>query len=82
MKILGYNITIIKIEKPQELLDEQKAYIELNNLYLKIERRGGWLSLAERLHLEYLVSQAYSQDDIIKDWWQKEFQKLSGWLDV
>lgn len=87
MKILGYEIKITKSEQPKEIetpkVDvEQQAYIKLNNLYLKIEKRG-WITLRDRLELENLLAEAYPvKEEMMRGWWFSEFQKLNGWLEV
>lgn len=63
--------------------NEQLAYIELNNLYLAVERGCTRLNVSTANRLRVLVTEAYPGfDDMLQDWWLGEFEKLPGWLDV
>lgn len=68
------------IEEELNVLEEQQAYICLNNLYLEIERGIVDMSLHFRLSLERLVVIAYPNCSFMQDWWFGEFQKLPNWL--
>jgi len=59
-----------------------RNYIELNNLYLAIERGAVALTITTANELRVLASRAYEQGDQFIDWWNGEFQKLEGWDNV
>lgn len=63
-------------------LTQDAAYIELNNLYLAIERGIARCSVYNANKLRCLVSQAYDQTDPMRDYWAAEFVKLPRWNDV
>jgi hypothetical protein len=60
------------------------AYIELNKLYLEIQR--GERKLTRRVYdqLNGYLNTVYpaNENDAMRAWWYKEFQRLPGWLDV
>lgn len=67
-----------------EQWDEQKnkpveAYIELNNLYLRVERGEVALTRAIENELWQLSRKAYRRGDPMLEWWDSEFEKLPGW---
>lgn len=61
--------------------DLEEMYIEMNNLYLQVERSDG-VTLAQALRLRYLAQKVYGDTGLILSYWEKEFQQLPGWLDV
>lgn len=66
-----------------QFLSEQKAYIELNNLYISIECGDTKLTITTANRLRVLVSKAYDRmDDVMPEWWANEFTKLPNWLSV
>ena len=62
--------------------ERQLAYIELNNLYLSVQRGDIHLNVTIANQLRYLPSWAYEKNDPMIDWWYSEFEKLPGWLDI
>jgi hypothetical protein len=60
------------------------AYIDLNNLYLKVQN-GHWrLTITRANTLRLLVDDAYPDrvaDEVIREWWMGQLQKLPRWLD-
>jgi len=65
-----------------ELREMADAYIRLNNLYLRIERGATELTIHTANMLRCLYTQAYGRDHYMRDYWQAEFEKLPGWLEV
>lgn len=69
-------------------IEEEKqtqAWVELNNLYLCIERGEVPLTITIGNQLRSLLSQAYPDsvhEHVIRDYWYGEFMKLPGWHDV
>lgn len=62
--------------------DRWEAYVELNNLYLSIERGQDRMTITNSNRLRVLAQKAYGRTDPFIDWWQNEFTKLPGWYDV
>jgi hypothetical protein len=54
------------------------AYIELNNIYLQVQRCEKRLSITLSENLRALVGKAYP-DGSMADYWAAEFQKLPDW---
>jgi len=75
------NAETIALEKEMKELEQNQAYITLNNLYLELERGAIQMNLHFHNALRVLVCQTYNRDDFMIDWWHGEFQKLDGWLD-
>ena len=71
-----------KLEKLQGEIKAEEAYLELNDLYLDIQR--GEVKLTHRGYneLQDLLHTFCPQGDSMHDWWWSEFQKLPGWLNV
>ena len=66
-----------------ELEAMEAAWIELNNLYLSIERGDVELNVHTANQLRTLVGKGFTRDDdIMRDYWQREFEKLDGWNNV
>ena len=63
-------------------LEVERAYVELNNTYLAIERGISRLTIHSANTLRCLVTRAYSQDDPMRDYWAEEFTKLPNWENV
>lgn len=61
---------------------QNEAYIALNNLYLAVERREVKLTVRIARELRVLSGMAYNPNDSMIEWWQVEFGRLSGWLNV
>jgi len=61
---------------------QEMAYIQLNDLYLSIERGEVKLNVHLGNHLRVLVGQAYDRDDQFREWWTAEFVKLPNWNNV
>lgn len=61
---------------------QQASWIELNNLYLKVERHEVRLTIHIANKLRCLASDAYDQTDPLRDWWAGEFVKLPNWNNV
>ena len=61
-----------------------QAYINLNNLYLEIERGDKNLNRRQYNLLNEYLNGTYppNEMDPMRDWWWKEFQKLPNWLNV
>jgi len=85
-EMFGYDIridfSIEKTPKPKSLTppdDDDFLHIRLNNLYLAIERGEITMTKAAALHLRDLAGKL--QDDFLKLYWEKEFEKLPNWLD-
>lgn len=78
MKLFKRNRTPKPVHDPE--------YIELNNLYLDIERGDRMLTRAERIRLDFLLCCCYPNGATVNktmhDWWQDEFHKLPNWLAV
>lgn len=58
-----------------------QKYIELNNLYLAVERGSIKMNIHVGNTLRVLVSEVYSYGDPMVDYWEREFQKLPNWND-
>jgi len=59
---------------------QQAAYIELNNLYLSVERGETPMSITVSNQLRTLVGRAYDQDDdMSRNYWNRELQALPNW---
>ena len=63
-------------------IEADKAYRNLNNLYLYIQR--GVIKLTRQVYntLFRLLYGFETYDSMMFNWWVKEFQKLPGWLNV
>lgn len=59
-----------------------QAYIELNNLYLSIQKGVTKLTIHTGNQLRTLAGKAYSLGDPMLDWWKEQFLRLDGWNDV
>lgn len=81
MRLLGLEITIRRAENDPEPTDIDKAYIALNNLYLRAERRGV-VTKAEGLKMLELAKIVSEGADWLEEYWMGEFRELEGWLDV
>lgn len=85
MKILSYDIqiTITKIpsSKPPSISDEDRAFIDLNNLYLRIERGELPMTRENGNDLWRLLNEVYppSTEPTCHEYWAKEIEKLPGW---
>lgn len=66
----------------EKRMKQTQAYIRLNNLYLNVERGVLKLNVHIANELRICAGQAYDRDDVMIDWWEEEFTKLPGWLDV
>ena len=67
----------------EKLVAQTAAYIELNNLYLRLERGDERLTIHTGNTMRLLVDRAYDKDDeIMRDYWLEQFTRLPGWLDV
>lgn len=66
----------------QEQRKQDKAYIELNNLYLNIERCTTRLDIHTANHLRVLAGQAYPHGDPMLDYWLEQFMRLEGWVNT
>ena len=73
---------IFEIAKVRQQIEEETAYINLNNLYLSIE--VGRVVLTHRVYnqLQDLLHTFERYGSQMHEWWWKEFQKLPGWLNV
>ena len=63
---------------------EDINHIAMNNLYLELEHGDVEMSLHFRLTLERLLIETYPsriKDDVIRNYWWEEFQKLPNWFD-
>lgn len=69
-------------DKQEERRLQNAAYIQLNNLYLSIERGCEKLTITLANKLRILVDSAYDRDDPMRDWWMSEFTELPRWFDV
>jgi hypothetical protein len=69
-------------EKRLAKVSQNAAYVELNNLYLAIERGYSKLTVWKSNQLRTLVSAAYDIDDQMRDWWMGEFLTLPNWANV
>lgn len=90
MKILNHEVKVTieirKIEKPVTPAEIDLRFIEMNNLYLQVERagiKGRKISLSQALRLRELVEIVYplSTEETMNQYWADEFMKLPGWLD-
>lgn len=63
-------------------VSSDQAYIELNNLFLNVERGQTKLTIGIGNILRNLVVKAYGYDDPMVDYWAREFEGLEGWNDV
>lgn len=79
-------------ERRLRRLHENKLFVELNNLYLAIERNKIHLSITNANRLRVLVNELYPtkglsgfqlmiQNDI-RDHWEQEFRKLPDWNNI
>ena len=62
--------------------EAELAYIELNNLYLDIQRGVVKLTKTVYFKLNDLLNSFEKHGSQMYDWWIHEFWKLPGWLDV
>ena len=65
-------------------LRADKAYYELNDLYLSIQSGKTVLTKKVYFQLDNLLSQVYPQQtepEMHEHWWS-DFRKLPGWLNV
>jgi len=67
--------------KVEKVTFQDMCYIELNNLFLDVERGKVKMSVHVGNTLRTLVGMAYDQNDSMIDWWMAEFMKLPNWLD-
>ena len=58
------------------------AYIELNNLYLQVERGEKRLSIKIKNDMLFLIPAAYSGDDKLQTWWLEECYRLPRWHSI
>jgi len=60
--------------------DTVLSHIELSNLYLRIER--GEIELTDHTanELWLLMLRTYPKDLFGRNYWEKEFEKLPGWI--
>jgi predicted nucleic acid-binding protein len=80
-------ITIVSSIQKKEYqipIETQKniAYLQLNDLYLSIERHEIKLTRKEYHQLNDLLNKVYDRKDSMYDWWYSEFKKLPNWLNV
>lgn len=59
--------------------ESNKAYVELNNLFLNIERGYIKLTIHTMNQLRLLLEKAYNPGDVMIGYWEQEFQKLPDW---
>ena len=57
-------------------------HIELNNLYLAVERGEVELTILVGQRLQLLAGRLYNDCDFMREYWLGEFQTLPGWLEV
>jgi len=74
-----------KVQELNELYaeaDAERAYMNLNDLYLDIQ--AGRVKLTRRVYnqLQDLLNRFETHGSMMHEWWWKEFQRLPGWLDV
>jgi len=69
-------------DNQEEQRIENLRFVELNNLYLQIERGQIVLTITNANRLRVLAGQIWAQDDPMLDYWMTEFQKLPNWLEV
>ena len=62
-------------------VNQTAAWVQLNNLYLSIERGEVKMSIHMGNQLHMLVTHAYDRGDPMISWWMDEFSSLPGWLD-
>jgi hypothetical protein len=62
--------------------DERQAYIELNNLYLQVQRGEKRITTKMARRMRQLVMKVYPKDDMMQNWWFAELQKLPRWFHV
>ena len=72
----------VREPEPQTPPASDLAYIEMNNLYVRISRGDERITVWKATQLRTLVGQAYDQGDPMVEWWGREFGKLPGWLTV
>ena len=64
--------------------DRQVAYIQLNNLYLAVERGDTKMSIHVGNELSIMVMKVYpygTGNQRLRDYWETELQKLPDWND-
>ena len=69
-------------QKRRKTYEQQASWIELNNLYLRIERGEITLTVTTANELRLLLCYAYDKDDPMAEYWQQQFDKLSNWHNV
>lgn len=83
----------VQWDRQESVSRANRAYVELNNLYLSIERGATPLTITTANQLRVLAVQSQGderpQDDFqaqmvstIQQYWMNEFEKLPDWLDV
>lgn len=64
----------------EKRIRQDMAYIQLNNLFLQVQRGQVALSITVSNQLRVLVGQAYDQNDgTMNSYWERELQTLPGW---
>lgn len=71
-------------KRAEKMVKQTLAYIALNNLYLNIEAGREKLTVHTANDLRVLAGRAYDrqEDEMMLEWWEGEFRKLDGWLNV
>lgn len=59
---------------------ETQMYIQLNNLYLSVERGEVALNIHTANILRTLVWDLYNDCDRLLDWWSRELMDLPNWI--
>lgn len=60
-------------------------FVELNNLYLSIERGETSLTIHSKNRLFNLLERVYpagAGEDVMREYWWQEFQLLPNWINV
>jgi hypothetical protein len=83
--VLGY-IEEAKATRERERTQKEKIdqenyyYVLLNNLYLQMQRKETRLTISSRQMLYDYLAKAYDEKEhMMREFWEKEFQRLPNW---
>lgn len=76
--------TVSQMMQELQNMSKDRLYVQLNNLFLSIERGDVKLTIRNAHFLLALAGSIWNDpaEDFIRDDWMNEFQKLPGWLNV
>lgn len=72
-------------DKQEQVRAENRAFVELNNLFLQVERGSVLLTITLGNKLRILLSEVYPNrcaEQVAIDYWMSEFAQLPNWNNV